>query len=110
MTPFDKTNKEIHVNDYIVYGHALGRCAGLRIGKVLKIKEKESRWGQETIKSFSITVIGVDDDWVNYSPYTNSEPKLCSHVGHLLYPNRIIVLDKSNVPEKYIELLESYVK
>jgi hypothetical protein len=109
MTPFDKTNREIHVGDFIVYGHALGRCAGLRIGKVLKIKEKESCWGDKILKGFSITVIGIDDDWAD-SPYMHSEPKLCSHVGHLLYPNRIIVVDRRNVPQNYLSLLDSYVQ
>lgn len=35
----DKLGHPITEGCLIAYGHALGRCAGLRIGKVLKIEE-----------------------------------------------------------------------
>jgi hypothetical protein len=103
MIPFDKTNREIHVGDYIIYGHALGRSSSLRIGKVLAIKMRKKDWYSTVEDSFSITVIGVNDD-PDYKDYQN-KPELCSTCGHLLFPNRTLVIDKSQIPKNYIELL-----
>ena len=50
VVPYDKTGTEIKEGDFIVYGHALGRCAGLRIGKVLAIKhhaDKAYTWSAD---------------------------------------------------------------
>lgn len=105
MTPpcKDKAGRQINVGDYIAYGHALGRCAGLRIGKVLAIKyqEKEVGCGQykELRPDWRITVIGVSDDW------DHNAPELCSRKGTLMFPNRIIVLD--SIPLIHRKLLEN---
>jgi hypothetical protein len=34
----DKSGRELEPGDFIVYGHALGRCAGLRYGVVLEVR------------------------------------------------------------------------
>jgi len=87
----DKTGRsEIIVGSYIVYGHALGRCAGLKFGKIVKIdrhNDEERYW-----------VLGVDDDW-----YPGSKPEL-SKIGRLQFPERIIVLSFSMLPEYAQEL------
>ena len=101
----DKIGQPIEINDTIAYGHALGRCAGLRIGKVLKIKtiEKgEHSRTKEMLYEYRITVIGIDDDW------SHREPELNSRKGTLQFPDRIIVLNPSVVPENYKVLLENY--
>lgn len=96
---FDKIGQEIKPGSYIVYGHALGRCAGLRIGKVIKIDEfKENRWGRIGCR---ISVRGVNDDW-KHDPI-----KLTQKLGTLLFPNRIVVLAPELVPQDYRDLLDS---
>jgi len=100
--PLDKLHREIHVGDYIAYGHLLSRSAGIRIGKVLAIKPRKSRRGSTKEENFTITVIGIDDDW--------HLPKLCSTTGNLLYPDRIVVIDKSSLSDEYVTLLDSYDK
>lgn len=85
----DKLGLGIQVGDIIAYGHALGRCAGLRIGKVLKVKDNGH-----------LTVWGVDDDG-------NSRVlRLCTKPGTLQFGERIIVLRRSQVPEAYLSLLD----
>ena len=37
----DILGREIKAGCIIVYGHALGRCAALKIGKVLKVKAED---------------------------------------------------------------------
>jgi hypothetical protein len=101
MIPKDKIGQDINVGDYIAYGHALGRCAGIRIGKVLAIKgevhtnlrgKEETRW--------RIHVWGIDDDY-----FPNMELQILTHKGVLEFPNRIVRLDIDQVPSAYIELL-----
>jgi ribonuclease HI len=70
----DKIGKEIRVGDLIVYGHALGRCAGLRIGEVLEIKDSK------------LVVQGVDAEW-------RENPRLLSKRSTLSYPDRCAVVD-----------------
>lgn len=97
----DKLGFEIKPGDYICYGHALGRCAGLRIGKVLNTfsgAPDPSRWGRPGIE-YKITVRGVDDDFNGL--------QLCKTNGTLCFPmSRIVVLDPERVPQKYRDLLD----
>ena len=100
---FDKSGKPIMVGAYIVYGHALGRSAGLRFGKVLAIREKGPSHYPSSLDSLaSIRVIGVDDDW------NTNEPKLCSRTGTLQFPNRLLVLEAEDLPETHRQLLDGY--
>ena len=89
----DKTEKsEIVVGSYIVYGHALGRCAGLKFGKITKIDEYEERnryW-----------VIGVDDDWHPRNDATLSKQ------GRLQFEDRIVVLPFEMLPDYAQRLLK----
>lgn len=94
----DKTGVPIKVGDFIAYGHAMGRSAGLRFGKVLALKKRERRYQSDP--GASITVIGVEDDW------SHNAPKLCSRVGTLQYPERTIVLDR--IPDPHYTLLSEF--
>lgn len=87
----DKLGTPILVGSFIVYGHALGRCAGLRIGRVLGIKEKTHAYS--TQRGAAIRVQGVNDDW--------GEPTLCKP-GTLFFPSRIVVV--TDLPEKIRKL------
>jgi hypothetical protein len=101
---YDKLGQEIKVGSIIVYGHALGRCAGLRIGKVLKVKvEKGVRdvWNRIEDKN-RITIHGVDDD----HSYLDHEPKLLDKKSTLLSPERTIVLDEKIISPKIKKLLD----
>lgn len=97
----DKLGNEIKPGCYIVYGHALGRCAGLRMGKVLAVATKPPPYG--IILGYKITVWGVDDDW----SYSNRQPQLLSKKSTLQFPDRMIVLDHSMIPKNIMELFDS---
>jgi hypothetical protein len=102
---FDKLGQPITVGCYIAYGHALGRCAGLRIGRVLALTMNPVSvyWSMGPIPhSPHITVIGVDDDW------EHRPAELCKRVGTLMYPNRTVVLDKDTLPTKHRKLLDEF--
>lgn len=98
----DKVGQEIRVGSIIAYGHALGRCAGIRIGRVLKITQKAASAYLGGDLLWRITVIGVDDDW-EHRPL-----QLNTRVGTLQFPSRIVVLLPCQVPEKHRVLLEGY--
>ena len=61
----DKAGCDLKPGDFIVYGHALGRCAGLQYGVVLEILPP-NRKGWTGSKSPRIRVQGIDldDNWV----------------------------------------------
>lgn len=102
MTPFDKVGREITVGAFIAYGHALGRCAALRVGRVLAIKapaEGCQEWHHYG-GGWRITVIGISDD------YRHRAPELNSRKGVLQFPSRMLVLD--SVSETYRQMLENY--
>ena len=87
--PTDKLGTPITKGCYIVYGHALGRCAGLRLGKVLDVKRVATDYSGQS--PWRIRVQGVNDDWA-FKP-----PALCKP-GTLQFPSRIVVLCESNLP------------
>lgn len=108
---YDKNGREIKVGDYIVYGHAIDRSAGLRFGRVLKIKIGTGRevWGRP--EGTAITVIGVVDDRYSLDKDRNlvrQPPELLSRVGTLMYPERIIVLDGKDMLLPVRRLLDTY--
>lgn len=104
MIANDKVGQPFQAGDFIAYGHALGRCAGLRIGKVLAIKQVDGfDWmgprNQTPKKEWRITVVGVADDWAG------RPLELCKK-GTLQFPERCLKLDPAAVPTAYLELYE----
>lgn len=102
----DKLGQPIEPGAIIAYGHALGRCAALRIGKVVKVALKENYSRMEP----RITVQGVDDDWADWrtddEEFDKRHPiKLTTRKGTLMFPNRTIVLNPGVIPEIYQTLL-----
>lgn len=95
----DKIGQQITEGCFIAYGHALGRCAGLRIGKVIKVVVR-SVIGYHSREElvYRITVHGVDDDW------SHQPARLCRKKGTLLFPNRILVLTDNLVPQTIKDL------
>jgi hypothetical protein len=99
LLPLDKLGREITVGSYIAYGHALGRCAGMRIGKVLRIlQEKKHSYGRNEL-IFKIKVWGIDDDWTHI-------PVLCNTPGTLNFPERMLVVSTEDIPPDFAELLK----
>ena len=92
----DKCGVEIQPGNYIVYGHAMGRCAGLRFGVVTRIGEPKTEYGETKVP---IQVQGVDDDW-NHRP-----PKLLGKKSTIFFPKRIVVIQ--NPPLNIKALLDS---
>lgn len=99
MIAQDKLGRDFGPGDFIAYGHALGRCAGLRIGKVLDIKQAIPKAYGYTDSNWRITVVGVDDDW-------GSRPVELCKKGTLMFPSRILKLDPADVPDTIRNLYE----
>lgn len=100
LIPKDRLGRGIVVGSYIAYGHALGRCAGLRIGKVTAIKNappEAARWPNDT--DWRITVMGVDDDW------NHRARELCKRKGTLMFPDRTVIIEYDKLPRVYQDLL-----
>ena len=78
----DKFARSITPGDWIAYGHILDRSGGVRIGRVLQVREG------------GCVVRGVDDDW-------GRNPKACERNGVLMYGRRIVLLREEDVPNDY---------
>lgn len=100
----DRTGRSVHVGDFIVYAHALGRSAGLQYGLVLEICSRPATplwWHKSPMLNHRIKVIGMDDHW------GHNEPKLNERHGYLLFPERII-LANDIMPDHARSLLLGY--
>jgi len=97
MRFLDKCGDAVRPGDFIVYGHALGRCAGLRYGRVIAIKEGNLDYDKKGPK---LHVIGLDDD------RSYKKPRLCKK-GVLSFSSRVLKVNKSQIPAPALELLET---
>ena len=102
MNVQDKAGAVIEVGDLIIYGHALGRCAALQYGKVLAIKLKtKTKWRgslllSEDYETPHFTVQGVADE---------PNPWLLRK-GTLQFADRILVINREQVPQTTLKLLD----
>jgi hypothetical protein len=106
LTATDKLGTPLAVGDFIVYGHALGRCAALRIGRILNITEKkvESFYVKGDFKTeWSIRVCHLEDDW------DGNPQKPGPRTGCLMYPKRTIVLRPEMLSWEMRDMLESFI-
>jgi hypothetical protein len=92
----DKAGTPLKVGDLIVYGHALGRCAGLKYGKIVDLLEDQKHTWHGTTKK--VAVQGVDD-------HCGKAPTLC-RIGRLEFSERILVITKEQLPVAVQELLK----
>lgn len=99
----DKAGNPLMPGDIIVYGHNLGRCAGLRYGKVIKITTKPDPHAyKDPSKTITkVTVHGVDDDW------THRGPELLSKKSTLEFSKRMLKVDRHQVPKELLDLLDT---
>jgi hypothetical protein len=106
----DKLGQEIKPGVWIAYGHKLGQCAGLRLGKVLKVGEGDTYEQHPWLNTDRITVWGIDDDHIDYSKHNPndswSKPRALANKSTLLFHNRCLVVPDDKVPEEYIKLVE----
>lgn len=93
---FDKCGKEVKPGDLIVYGHALGRCAGLKYGRVTAVKLTKSEYSDPEVK---LTVQGVDDDW-------DQEKPSLTKLGTLKFSKRVLKVSEDQIPKEVLELLK----
>jgi hypothetical protein len=101
--PFlDKIGQPITKGAIIVYGHALGRCAGLRLGKVLKhpTNPVRDKYGVNSTGDVRITVRGLDDDW------THKGPELLSKNSTLMFCDRVMVIDATKLAPPIARLFD----
>lgn len=98
----DRAGREVKVGDFIIYGHALGRCASLQFGRVLSITSEEVKpypGSREPRTDWKIGVRGVDENaWTK----DGRKPRLM-RAGTLQYPDRIILANYF-MPSKLKEL------
>jgi|GEM_PF-3123207 hypothetical protein len=103
----DKAGVNLAPGDLIVYGHALGRCAGLRYGKVLALvahPKSEYNFDSKTgDRECKLRVMGADDDWSPHKP-----PELLSKASVISFGSRVIKLHPEQVPKPIADLLTTY--
>ena len=103
----DKTGLPLQPGDLIVYGHALGRCAGLQYGRVIGIvpptEEKPSRLkvqGIELDDNRDHDHPGEERPWKGYEKAQILKPST------LYFPSRVLRITAAQVPPKVLALLE----
>lgn len=106
----DKLGNEIKPGVWIIYGHALGRCAGLRLGKVLAVQDASVKGECPWNNKDKITVWGFYDDHVAYSRYNPNDewakPKPLTKTSTLQFSDRCIVVPERSVPKEYRDMIE----
>lgn len=107
----DKLGQEIKVGSIICYSTLLGRSAGLKFGKVIKIKSTPStkrEWNG--LKKIPETIGFIDTKLIvrGIEEWFDDIPRLNSSTGILLYPeSRVIVISENQISEKYKVLLDT---
>lgn len=97
----DKSGRELKVGDYIIYGSLLGRCAGLKYGKILELtKAKESSYRSQYEGPLKLKVVSVDDNW------SHRGPELCKP-GYLEFSERILKIQRNQIPEQILTMLDT---
>jgi hypothetical protein len=113
----DKLGQELKPGRWIVYGHNLGRCAGLRIGLLLAAEMGESSfhgvptpWNRQD----RITVWSIDDNHIEYHRFHPEDewarPKPLSKKSTLLFSSRCLVIPTELVPEQYRKQIAELTK
>lgn len=112
----DKLGQELKPGVWIFYGHNAGRCAGLRLGKVMEVKKGEVNDRCPWLTKDRITVWGLDDDHLEYYKYHKDEPhsdwarpKPLSKKSTLLFASRCVVVPGEMVPEGYRKQIEELI-
>lgn len=105
MKFLDKNGSELKAGDYIVYGQALGRCAGINYGLVLGLTEVEDfdYFTEKTTKSAKVKFVGMADRWNERDPIT-----LQSKPSYLYFPQRVLKINRVQMPMRLRLLFDGY--
>lgn len=105
----DKTGRQVLPGDYIIYGHALGRCAGLQYGRVIAVLPPTRDPYMGVCAKIRVRGVDADDNYLGYSKYETrtyrSGTKLLKP-GTLCYPSRVLKVELHQIPEAIWNLLE----
>lgn len=110
----DKTGRPLKPGDYIIYGHALGRCAGLQYAKVLAIVEGKIDYYEKPVAKLRVLGVELDDneDFHN-TEWTQKRKSAASYEraslnkpSTLMFPSRILRITKNQVPADVFKLLK----
>lgn len=104
----DVLGNEIKAGDYIVYGAAKGRCAGLNIGRVVAAEMATAHGAYDgRTKALRVTAESVQVSWGEYTRTgmdSYSDRKKPRKVS-LFFSERICVIPESIVPQAIKDLL-----
>ena len=99
---YDAVGQEIQVGSIVAYSTRSSCQAHLNIGKIVKFHVSKDEWsGNETT---TFIVKGITSSW-----YRQDNGKLVANkgTGNLIYPERMIVLDKAKVSAEQLICLDS---
>jgi hypothetical protein len=104
----DKSGKVLKPGDFIVYGHALGRCAGLQYGVLLGIHQKKGYGGKPELDRngdpvVHATVQGIDSDWADNGWEKDKIRKLKK--GTLQFGTRILKVGPDQIDPRVYDFL-----
>ena len=105
----DICEREIKPGAYIAYWYALGRCAALKLGKVVKIIAWNNGLNHRSLPDYvyRITVVGVEEQHAyDRTTGTHGVIPMLSKKGTLMFPNRCLVLDERRIPSAIKTLLD----
>lgn len=92
----DKSGKVVNKGDIVVYAVAYGRSPGLSYGKVVNITESKR---EALEKKTKLKTWGVDAAW-------SSAFRKNTKAGFLEFKERVLVVDRSQVPEGALAILD----
>lgn len=114
MTFTDKLGQELKPGRWIVYGHNLGRCAGLRIGCIIAAVKGEGSERCPWNRQDRITVWSIDDDHIEYHKFNPNDewakPKPLGKKSTLLFSSRCLVIPTELVPENYLKQIAALLE
>jgi hypothetical protein len=105
----DKAGREVLPGDYIIYGHALGRCAGLQYGRVVAVIPPAGDQYRGVCAKIRVRGVDANDNWLGYSGYGSGwragELELLKP-GTLSFPSRVLKVEPHQIPEAIWKLLD----
>lgn len=105
----DKAGRQVLPGDYIVYGHALGRCAGLQYGRVLAVLPPVRDQYAGVCAKLRVQGVDAHDNYLGYSKHASTYRANTFDLlrpGTLAYPSRVLRVEPHQVPEPVLRLLE----
>ena len=110
----DKTGRPLKPGDLVIYGHALGRCAGLQYGKVLAVTEGKFGYDQ-VFPKLRVQGGSMDDnndfhdpEWTATRRTKHGDPLVSLlKPSTLSFPSRVLRVTREQVPAAVLKALET---